>query len=265
MNDTRLGFFSRFYYSIVSLEKYRLFLRQSTGKAVVYLLLVSLIFSLAVHIPGMIEYNKIIDNLIANFNIAVPDFRLANGKLEVDGRMPIILSEDTYPVIIDTSPGADERILDEYDTAVLITSDRIIQKNFVDKSTVDLVMFQELVITRDSIKQVLPIMKPIGFIAFIFLALSFICGKFISALIISLIGRIINAAKHTGLSYRSIFKLSVYSMTLPLLVFTVLDLLRVFIPFKWLPFYIIAAIYMYCVINIIKKEIDKAADTGNPW
>lgn len=264
MNETKLGFFSRFYYSITSFEKYRLFLRQSTGKAVVYLLLVSLIFSLAVHIPGMIKFNNIIDNLISNFNTMVPDFKLANGKLEVDSKMPIILSEETYAVIIDTSPGADERVLDEYDTAMLITSDRIIQKNFVDKTTVDLDLFQELVITRDGIKQALPVMKPLGIIMFIFMALYFICCKFISALIISLIGKIINAAKHTGLSYRSIFKLSVYSMTLPLLVFTVFDLIPVYIPFKWLPFYIIAAIYMYCVINNIKKEIDRTMGTGNP-
>ncbi|MGE5613791.1 MAG: DUF1189 domain-containing protein [Bacillota bacterium] len=263
MNNTKLGFFSRFFYSIASFEKYRLFLRQSTGKAMVYLLLVSLFFSLVVYIPGMIEYNNMIDDLAGNFNTIVPDFKLENGRLEVEGEMPVILSDGNYAIIIDTSPNADERVLDEYDTAMLITSDRIIQKNFVDKTTIDLDVFEGLVITRDSVRRVLPVMKPLGIITFIFAMLFFICLKYINALIISLIGVIINAYKHTGLSYRSIFKLSVYSMTLPLLVFTILDLAPVNIPLKWIPYYLTAAIYLYCVINNIKKEIDMFTGAGN--
>jgi hypothetical protein len=253
MNETKLGFFSRFYYSITSFEKYRLFLRQSTSKAVVYLLLLSLILSLAVYLPGIINYNNIIDNLIANFNTTVPDFRLANGRLEVDGKMPIILNKETYAIIIDTSPNADERILDEYDTAMLITSDKVIQKNFADKATVDLDMLQGVVMTKASIKQALPVMKPLGIIVFIFIMLYFIC----------VIGIIINAAKRTGLSYRSIFKLSVYSMTLPLLLFTILNLVPVIIPFRWFLFNIIAAIYLYNAIGNIRKEIDKTMGTGS--
>ncbi|MGI6669917.1 MAG: DUF1189 domain-containing protein [Acetivibrionales bacterium] len=263
MNETKLGFFSRFYYSITSFEKYRLFLRQSTSKAVVYLLLLSLILSLAVYLPGIINYNNIIDNLIANFNTTVPDFRLANGRLEVDGKMPIILNKETYAIIIDTSPNADERILDEYDTAMLITSDKVIQKNFADKATVDLDMLQGVVMTKASIKQALPVMKPLGIIVFIFIMLYFICSRFVRALFISVIGIIINAAKRTGLSYRSIFKLSVYSMTLPLLLFTILNLVPVIIPFRWFLFNIIAAIYLYNAIGNIRKEIDKTMGTGS--
>ena len=225
MNGSKLGFFAKVYYSIAGFSKYRYFLRQSTGKAVIYLLLISMVLALITIIPDSLLYNKAMDELATNFNSLIPDFRLADGKLEVSGEMPIIIDGDGANIIIDTSPGAEERILNQYDIVILITSDKIIQKNFVNKTVRNLSSFQGLVLTRDSIKQVLPIMKPIGVIIFIMAGIFFVCGKFISALIVSLIGLIINSIKNTRLSYRSIFKLSVYSLTMPLLLCTILSLL----------------------------------------
>lgn len=260
MNGSKLGFFAKVYYSIAGFSKYRYFLRQSTGKAVIYLLLISMVLALITIIPDSLLYNKAMDELATNFNSLIPDFRLADGKLEVSGEMPIIIDGDGANIIIDTSPGAEERILNQYDIVILITSDKIIQKNFVNKTVRNLSSFQGLVLTRDSIKQVLPIMKPIGVIIFIMAGIFFVCGKFISALIVSLIGLIINSIKNTRLSYRSIFKLSVYSLTMPLLLCTILSLLPVRIPFLALLFYVAAVVYMLGAINSIKKELDNAGD-----
>ena len=102
-------------------------------------------------------------------------------------------------------------------------------------------------------------MKPVGIFVFIF-------GYFlhpvpVSALIISLIGRAINSAKEP-LSYQSIFKISAYSMTLPLLVCTALNFVPTYIPFIWLLFYAIASVYVYGAINNIRKEIDRMSETN---
>lgn len=263
MNETKNGFFSRLFYSITSFDKYRSFLRQSNGKAVVYLLLLSLVVAIATFVPAGIEFNRIIDDVIVNLDSTIPDFSLSGGKLEVKGEMPIVIDDGTYPVVIDTTPGAEDRILDEYDIVMLITSDRIIQKNFVDKTVTELSAFQGMVITRDNISRSLPIMKPIGILVFIFIAIFFIGGKFISALIISLIGLIINSIRHTNLSFRSIFKISIYSMTLPLIVCTILGLLPVHIPMIWLLFYVLASVYVIGAINSIKKEIDNMSNFEN--
>ncbi len=260
MNNTKPNFFRCFFYSITSFDKYRLFLRQSVGRAVVYLLLLSLFIALIVGIPTWIEYNKIMESFALNFDSLVPDFRLADGKLEVSGEMPIVVGDDTYPIVIDTSADAEVRILDQYDTVMLITSDKIIQKNYVDKTVTPLNMFQGLTLTRDDIAQTIPLMKPIGVFVFVFMGIFFILGKFISALIISLLGRAINSAKRTNLSYKGIFKISVYAMTLPLLICTALDFVPLRIPFIWVLFYAIAFIYVYGAINNIRKEIDKASE-----
>ncbi len=263
MDEPNMGFFSRIYYSMAGFGRYRYFLRQSTGKAVVYLLLITLVLGVITLIPTVHEYNKVVDGLIANFDSKIPDFSFANGKLEVSGKMPIIIDDGGATIIIDTTPNAEESILDVYDSVMLITSDRIIQKNYVNKRVTELNTLQGVVLTRDSVKQILPLMKALIIFIFIFGGIFFICGKFISALFISLIGLIINSARKTNLSYRSIFKISVYSLTLPLFLCTLLSLLPVRIPYLWIPFYVIAAVYVYGVINTMKIEIDSSSGSSS--
>lgn len=258
MNETKINIFTRFYYSITSFDKYRLFLRQGTGKAVAYLLLLSALLALVIFIPAGIQYDKITDDIIANFDTVIPDFTLANGRLQVTGDMPITIDEGVYPIVIDTSPDAEQKILAKYDIVMLITSDKLIQKNYVDKTVTSFNAFQGMELTRDNIAQTLPIMKPIGVFIFILLGIGFVCGKFISALIISLIGRIINSFMKTNLSFRSLFKISIYSMTLPLLLCTIPGLFSIRIPFLWLIFYVVASVFVYGAIKSIRKEIDKA-------
>lgn len=256
MDELNPGFFRRIFYSITSFDKYRYFLRQSTGKAVVYLLLLSLFLGVIITVQYGIEYNRIIDGVISNMSGKIPDFELANGKLSVNGRMPIIIGGAASPIIIDTSPNADEKILNQYDTAILITSDKIIQKNFASRNVTDLSQLQGFVLNRKSVEEALPLMKPLGNIIIVFIGIFFVCGKFISALIVSLLGLMVNSARNTRLTYNNIFKISVYAMTLPLFIGTVLDLAAPVFPYKWLLFYAIAFVYVVFAINSIKKELD---------
>lgn len=260
----RMNFASRFFYSITSFDKYRLFLRQSAGKAVVYLLLITMAAALFVYIPAGIDYFRLIDDMTANLDTKIPDFRFANGKLSVSGEMPIIIDNGAYPVIIDTSPNSENTVLDQYDIVILITSDKIIQKNYVEKTISDLGAFKGLELTRDDLAKIFPIMKPIGIFVIMLMVLFYIIGKFINALIISLIGLIINKVEKTKLSYRSIFKLSVYSMTLPLIISALLNLFPSQLPFAWLLFYVIASIYLFGAIKTIKKEISYITDNDRP-
>ncbi len=268
MDESNLGFFSRLYYSITSFGKYRYFLRQSTSKAVVYLLLITMVIAAIISVQAGIASSKIIDDVITGISGKIPDFQLADGKLEVSGKMPIIIEDGTTPIIIDTSPSADERILNGYDTAILITSDKIISKSYVNRSETDFSQFQGMVINRQMVQQSLPMIKPFVNIAIVFVGIFIVCGKFITALIVSLFGMIINSARNTRLTYRSIFKISVYSMTLPLILGTILDLALPVFPYKWLLFYVIAIVYVFGAINSIKREIDSTdfnnmTDPGN--
>ena len=256
MNDPGMGFFPKIFHSVAGFGKYRYFIRQRPGKAVVYLILLSLVMGVFSLIPPTKEFNKAVNEFIVNFDKLVPNFTFENGKLSVEGDMPIKLGEGSSTVIIDTSGQTDESILDNYDNAVLITSDRMIQKTYANKQVTNFSLMQSLKFNRDDVKGALPILKAFSVFIIIFGTIFFVCGKFISALIVSLIGLIINAARRTRLPFRDVFKISVYSLTLPLFIGTLINLTGVNVPFLSLIFYLIAVVYVWGAFNTIKKDIE---------
>ena len=260
MNESKTGFFKSFFYSITSFGKYRLFLRQSTGRVVAYLILLSLVLALAICASWYSQVSELIDIFSGKILDDVPDFRLENGKLEIYAEMPIVIDGD-LPVVIDTRTDTDpEEILYQYDNVILITSEKMIQKNYLQRQEVPWSIYGNATMTRDSLVAAIPILKPTLVIVFviiaIFFSVFFIAGKFFSAFIVSLIGRAVNAARGTRLSSRNIFKISVYSMTLPLIVGTVLDIFRISIPFLWVLFYVGCSIYVYGALSSIKAALD---------
>ncbi len=83
MNEPRLNFFTRIYYSMAGFDNYRYFLRQGAGKAVLYLLLLATLIGVITYIPVMGTLNKAIDEIIISFDSTVPDFTFSNGELNV--------------------------------------------------------------------------------------------------------------------------------------------------------------------------------------
>ncbi len=262
MNNEKTGLIKSFIYSFTSFDKYRLLLRQSTGKAVSYLILLTLLISIALYVPLSVQYSGIVDTASGYITENLPDFTFSGGQLSIDAEMPIVLEGSGVPVVIDTTPGAEDRILNQYDTVMLITSDNIIQKNYVNRQDIPLSIYQGFNLTKETLIATVPMLKPFLIIGFIFAGIFFVIGKFISALVVSLIGKIANKSAKTNLSYRSIFKISLYSMTLPLIICTVLDALHITVPFLWVLFYIGSGVYVFGAINSIKREIAAAGSNG---
>lgn len=256
MGEPKMGFFAKIYYSVVSFDKYKYFLRQSTARAVLHVLIIALVCCIITFIPLVNDYNKIVDEIIVKVDTTAPDFKFADGKLEIAGDMPIILEDGNITIIIDTSPNAEDTILDSYDKLILITSDKIIQKNYVDRTYTSFDVFRELKLTKDNLKEVLPLMKPLGIPVFIFIGILLVCWSLITIFIVSIIALIINSSKGTNLSYRSIYKISAYALTLPLIAITFLGLLPINFLFLRLLYYAIAAVYVFGSINSIKSNLD---------
>lgn len=255
MNGPKMGLFQKIYYSAAGFGKYRSFIAEKPGRAVVYLLLLSLMLGALSLVTPVVDFNGAISEFMLNFDNEVPNFTFAGGKLAVEGDMPIILGEGGSTVIIDTSGQTDESILDDYDNAILITADRMIQKSYANKQVTNFSLMQGIAFDRDDVKRALPLVKLATVFIVIFGLIFFICAKFISALIVSLAGLIINAVMGTRLLYADVFKISAYSLTLPMFIGTLIALSGAPIPYIWVIFYIIAFVYVWGAMNAVKKEL----------
>jgi hypothetical protein len=260
MNEHRINIFKCFIYSITGFDRYRVLLRQSMGKAVGCLILLTFLLSAVVFVPFYTMTHEMSVNALTYATEKMPDFKLAGGRLEVYGEMPIVIEEGDLPVVIDTTPGAEDSILVEYDNVLLFTESKVIVKSYVNRQEYPFSAFEGMDITKDMLMKALPMIKAyiniIIIITAVFMGILFVGMKFFSALVVSIIGLIANSSSKTNLTFKSIFKLSMFSMTLPLIICTVIDALMIGIPFMPVLFYVGSGIYIFGAIKSIKREID---------
>ena len=245
------------YYSVTSFSKYRLFLRHSTGRVVAYLMLLSFLAAISVSISWFTMANEIIDAISVDVIENIPEFNFENGKLDVYAEMPIVI-DGNVPVVIDTRPGInEEQILYQYDNVILITRDKMIQKSYLKREELSWSMYGNMTMNRESLVRIVPMLKSTFVVVSQYSSLYSPCyssRKFISALIVSLIG-----GSQFGQAYDFLpqyIQDSVYSMTLPLIAGTILNILHINVPYLWALFYIVSGVYVIGAINSIKRELD---------
>lgn len=254
MEYNRLNLFKRFMNSINGFNGYRQLLYESAGKAVLFVFLIGLLFGSISMIGTIGEINKGVSLFAENFEKQVPDFELKNGVLTVQGKMPVIINGSGMTILIDTSDNADEKILDNYDNAILIMKTRMIQKSYANTQVTSFDKFQGIVINKESIRYAIPFVKMIIIFFTVFSVFFFIAGKFISALVISLFGLIVNYSAKAGLRYMDIYRISLYSMTLPIILGTILSFTGIINIVPILLFYVISCVYTWGAIMSISKS-----------
>jgi hypothetical protein len=255
MEEERMGFFSQLIGSITKIETYRRFFKRTTGKAILYLFILSLIFGTAGALRAMYYYNRGISELINFFQYEAPSFTLENGELNVEGSMPIVVDENDGNVfIIDTTGGTDESILDKYPNGILITKDELIQKENYSTKRQSFKMAQGVRITKEGLIGFFPLLRGINILIVVFGFIFHFIGKLISALLVAIAGSIISSIVNYNLTFGTQYKLSVYALTLPIIIKAVLSVLGVEIPYFWIPYYGIAIFYMWKAINMLKEN-----------
>lgn len=254
MDNTRLNLYKRFINSINGFNGYRQLLYESAGKAVLYVFLLTLLLGAVSIIQPIREIDKGVTLFADNFEKEVPNFELNNGVLTVEGKMPVIIKSEEMTIIIDTSENADQSILDDYDNAILLTRTQMIQKNYSNVYSASFDSFKGIIIDKEAFRHALPYVKGI-IVCFLVLSIFvFIAGRYLSALLISVVGLIVNSSFKANLHFMDIYRISLYSMTLPLIICAILNLTGIINIVPLLLFYIISCVYTWGAITSIAKS-----------
>lgn len=270
----------KFAYSFYDFSAYKGFLAQGLGKGILYIFLVTIIFSTLGNVRTVSVFNDDMSRLELKFNKESPDFEYRDGKFTMDYDGPIhytytgdspfldvfindMLINDN--LIVDTSGQTDDSALNSYKRGIYINSDTITiksddssissvsLKDYFDTSLVDPDSF---VINKKLIKASFPlIMKvfdsSILLINPIISILSNLCAGFF---ILGPITVIISKNLNMKLSYRNACTISFYAMTMPLLVESLLIVSGLSIPDFGILFYAIAIVYCSLALKNIKKS-----------
>ncbi|NLK21495.1 MAG: DUF1189 domain-containing protein [Epulopiscium sp.] len=259
MENEKTGFFSKILKSITDFKMYPLIIKESVGRAIGYLVLLSLIIGLLGCIKPIYLTNKVIDMAVKTFESEIPYFNLSNGELTVEDEMPMVFEQGSQIIIIDTTNQIDKGILNDYYQGFILYKNSMINKQGPQYQEIKYTDLGNLEFDRDSIKAFMPKLKYIIIpIIIVFVILGAVLGKLFSSLIVSILGLIVNAISKGNLKYDGIYKIGIYSLTLPSIIKLVIKQIPIRIPFFGMMFffayYAIIIIYIYKAIIEVKTE-----------
>ena len=251
----------KFIKSIIDIKSYLVFLKERTSKAIIYILLLSIIlggikgFNVSRNIQKAINETK--NYLTENEDT----FKLENGELTV-GENPILIKEEGVLVLVDTSYTYDsfgqknlsDLNLEKYINSVLIFKDRVIINNNGQQTVQKFSDITTNIYPRD----VINILNAAS-IVWIFVLLIYTIGGFIGnllwALIIALVGTVVSYIVKVKIKFKGLYRISLYSITLPVIIDTIFVSANVRVPMFSLIFLAVSMVYIYLALKLIKKEV----------
>lgn len=261
-----MNFFVQMRESVIDFSFYKSIKNNRFSRSFLYLLLLFLIVYLVNGTKLFVVTRIGIDELTAGMSANVPDFRLENGEFSFSGEMPYYISRNTDGAfVIDTTGQVDESILRDADSGMLITKDTVYIKNSdIETRRFSLTELKGMTLTKSDVLEFLP---KLSWIVLIFIAFGFIFvlgWKLLNAVILALLGLILNGIMKGNLKYGNLLNISIYALTLPLLLQLALNLSGYPFPSFWLIYWGISLLYVAMAIRSCREQNDGPQDVEIP-
>jgi hypothetical protein len=246
-----LNIFKQLWVSIFSPKDIASFQNQGIGKTILYVFFISLIAFL----PSAFYFSTMIvdgiDAMHETVSEDLPAFEIKNGTLTTEEDEPFSLNKNGYQIFVDgTGALTPEKVADEADEAVaLLKSDLVFVSGGNVQSSPYSVLEgdnQEISTWLDSVESVLPIIIPLLLlILYLFTA----SGIFIKVTILAAFGLFFKNALGRPLSYRHLWRISAYSITLATIFFTIMDAFQAIVPFASIISWFVTLMMLYLSIK----------------
>ncbi len=259
-----MNFFLQVRESVIDFKFYRSIKNNRFSRSFVYLLLLFLIVYFISGTRTFIATRIAIDELITNVNVNIPEFRLENGEFSFEGQMPYFISSSTSEAfVIDTTGQVDVSVLKDVRSGILITKDKVFMKNNeVETREFSLTELKGITLTKSDVLEFLP---KLSWIVLIFIAFGFIFvlgWKLLNAVILAILGLIVNAMLGSSLKFNNLLNISIFALTLPMLLQLAVNLYGYPIPRFWLIYWGISILYVVLAVKSCKDQV-KDLDAGN--
>ena len=278
--NKKTGFFKSFWYAITNFEKYKEFAFNNSLSVFKYAVILLLLFSIIIAFSLVVPIINAFNNSMDYFKNEFPDLTYSEGKLTVDSEEPIYLEDKNLDavVVVDTNATEEEKAkyIEEqkvHARSILIFSDELVVKNAAltsysiseytqldDSLGVDTFNKQDILnnFTGD---QAYKVYISIYLFVFVLILLTYTVMLFIDIVILSILAFIISKIYKVSLRYSNCIKISVYALTLPLLLQLIYVYVNTFtgftIEYFAIMYDIISYIYVITAILIIKNDLAK--------
>ena len=277
-----MGFFKRVKTAIVNFEKYKVFADENVSKAMGYFFKIVIMFVIFATLAVSYPISSTVINSVEYLRSDVPDFSIAEGKLTVDSDEPVIITNDEMSLMLALDASINSENVNsffeenkKYENVLLFIEDKLYLKL---SNTSGIMVYDYNTLTQtlstDNIsrQQILEYFDNTGYaqlfiriyaVLFIYLLLSYIISTLLDIVIISVLALLSSKIYKVGLNYKQCFNMSIYALTLPIILNIVYVLLNSFtgftIQYFQIMYNLISYIYIIAAILIIKSDFNKTA------
>jgi hypothetical protein len=247
----------KFIHRLYKFESYPRFVKDSAGSAVLYLLLMALLFGTISYISVARSIHQGTTELQTEFMQKCPEFVFKDGELTVQGKMPNYVEDkkNNSVFIIDTTGNTKADSLKKYTKGALLTRTHVYyKKNAIETSDFDLNMLKGISFNKTNVINIIAmtwILIPIVYLFYI--SFYWFAGKLIAVLVLALAGLLISVIMKIEARFSMSFKVAIYALTPAIIVDTSADITKVVIPYFWIIYFAIALCYMILAFRAIKK------------
>ena len=280
--EVKIGFFKKVWYSITKIEKYPDMATQGLKKSMSYLAKGVAIFTIILSLGMIYQFNNLVQKGIKYLQNEFPDFYYENGTLNVESEKELITLENNSAIgkiIIDTKT-EDEQTINQYiqnitdsGEGIVILKDKVIVRNsavvgtisYMYKDTFESMGINQFskqdVINYVNSSQIITLYSSIVLTVFIYAFIVYLLSVLSNAILLSCFGYITTLLARIKIRYVAIFNMSIYALTLSVILNMLYIGINIFVPFSIQYFQVmyiaVAAVYLVAAILILKTEIMK--------
>ncbi len=278
----KMKFFKRLWYSISKIEKYPDMAAEGFKRALGYLVKIVMLLTLVISAGMIYQTNTLVQKGINYLNNEFPEFTYKDGMLSVASETELKINQEKFPigeVIVDTNTEDEQKVnqyineVTENGEGVVVLKDKIIVKNSSVVGTINYSYkdtFEQMGITEFNKQDVINYANGSGMLKlYVSLLLTIFVYSFImyflttisNVVLLSIFGFITTLLAKIRMRYVAIFNMSVYAITLSVILNMLYIGVNVFVPFSMEYFQVmyvaVAAIYLVAAILILKSDFIK--------
>lgn len=275
--EHKISFFTRLKWAIFNVENYDFFAAENKSKAFGYFAKLILLFSLLICIAITYVFGNYYKQTVDYVKNEMPDFTYEDGKLHVNQEERIIVENEQGTVIIDTVINAESedaqeimKKLQNYRNGILLLNDKVMIKSPTSEElnsySYNEVINQEKFTKTEVVEYINSIPMASIYMAFyitsvIYLFIIYLVATAMDVILLSILGMLTSRMVSVKMKYVPIVNISIYALTLSLLLnagYIIVNTLTGFeIKYFQIMYNAISYIYMVTAILMIKSEMIK--------
>lgn len=272
------GFFRKVWNSITKIEEYPNMSAQGLGKATSYLAKIVALIAVVLCLGMIYQTHNLINEGVQYIQNEFPEFSYKDGMLNIESETPIEISKSPIAdkIIIDTKTEEQEKInqymnqIGEAGNGIVVLKNQILIKSSAVAGTISysykdtLNSFQVTEFTKQDFinyvnsSKIITLYVSVFITMFIYAFVMYFLTTLSNAIFLSFFGFITTFLARIKMRYVAIFNMSVYALTLSVILNILYIAINIFVPFNMEYFQVmyiaVAAIYLVAAILILKTD-----------